>query len=94
MVAALEERIDRYMAEVELPPKFVIPGGTRLSAQLDVARTVISRAERRISALAEAGELAGETVIHLVNRASDLAYAMARYADVDDPALFEGRDRS
>jgi cob(I)alamin adenosyltransferase len=93
MVAWIEERIDYYMGQVELPPKFVIPGGNRLSAHLDVARTVVRRAERRISALAEAGELAGETVIHLVNRASDLAYAMARYADVDDPALFEGRDR-
>jgi cob(I)alamin adenosyltransferase len=91
MVAALEERIDRYMAEVELPPQFVIPGGNRLSAQLDVARTVIRRAERRIAALSEEGELASETVIHFVNRASDLAYAMARFADVDDPALFEGR---
>jgi len=94
MVAWIEGRIDRYMGEVDLPPKFVIPGGNRLSAQLDVARTVIRRAERRIAALAEAGELADRTVIHLVNRASDLAYAMARFADVDDPALFEGRDRS
>jgi cob(I)alamin adenosyltransferase len=93
MVAELERLIDRYMAEVELPPKFVIPGGNLLSAQLDVARTLIRRAERRISALAEAGELAEETVIHFVNRASDLAYAMARYADVDDPALFEGRGK-
>ena len=58
MVAELEERIDRYMGQVELPPKFVIPGGNQLSAQLDVARTVIRRAERRISALAEEGELA------------------------------------
>ena len=31
--------IDSYMAEVDLPPKFVIPGGTELSAQLDIART-------------------------------------------------------
>jgi cob(I)alamin adenosyltransferase len=91
MVAELEQRIDRYMSEVELPPQFVIPGGSRLSAQLDVARTVIRRAERRIAALAEEGELAGETVIHFVNRASDYAYALARFADVDDPALFEGR---
>ena len=91
MVASLEERIDHYMGQVDLPPKFVIPGGTQLSAQLDVARTLIRRAERRIAALGEAGELAGETVIHFVNRASDLAYAMARFADVDDPALFEGR---
>jgi cob(I)alamin adenosyltransferase len=94
MVAALEELIDRYMSEVELPPQFVIPGGNRLSAQLDVARTTIRRAERRISALNEEGGLAAETVIHFVNRASDLAYAMARFADVDDPVLFEGRGRA
>ncbi len=93
MVAELERLIDRYMAEVELPPKFVIPGGNPLSAHLDVARTLIRRAERGISALAAADELASETVIHFVNRASDLAYAMARYADVDDPALFEGRGK-
>ena len=94
MVAELEAMIDRYMARVDLPPKFVIPGGNQLSAQLDVARTTIRRAERRISELNEAGEIASETVIHFVNRASDLAYAMARFADVDDPVLFEGRRRS
>jgi len=94
MAVDLEQRIDRYMAEVDLPPQFVIPGGNQLSAQLDVARTTIRRAERRLSALNEAGEIAEETVIHFVNRASDLAYALARFADVDDPALFEGRRRS
>lgn len=93
MVAELERMIDRYMSQVELPPKFVIPGGNRLSAQLDVARTTIRRAERQISRLKEAGELGGETVIRFVNRASDLAYAMARFADVEDPALFEGRGK-
>jgi cob(I)alamin adenosyltransferase len=94
MVAALERAIDRYMEQVDLPPQFVIPGGNQLSAQLDVARTTIRRAERRIVELSASGELSGETVIHFVNRASDLAYAMARFADVDDPALFKGRRRS
>jgi cob(I)alamin adenosyltransferase len=94
MVGEIEQRIDHYMAQVELPPKFVIPGGTLLSAQLDIARTVIRRAERRIAALVEEGEIASETLVHLVNRASDYAYAMARYADVEDPALFQGRDRN
>jgi cob(I)alamin adenosyltransferase len=93
MVAELEERIDHYMSRVELPPQFVIPGGNRLSALLDVARTAIRRAERRIAALGDEGELASETVIHFVNRASDLAFAMARAADVEDPALFEGKRR-
>jgi len=94
MVLWLEERIDHYMAQVELPPQFVIPGGNTLSAQLDVARTVIRRAERRISALAVDAELASEAVLHLINRASDLAFAMARFADVEDPVLFEGRRRA
>jgi cob(I)alamin adenosyltransferase len=94
MVGELESAIDRYMDRVELPPQFVIPGGNQLSAQLDVARTTVRRAERRISALNESDELAGETVIHFVNRASDLVYAMARFADVDDPALFEGRRKA
>ena len=65
MVAWLEERIDAYMAEVELPPKFVIPGGTELSAQLDVARSVLRRAERRIVALERAGVLEGSAAASL-----------------------------
>src|SRR3954471_6917161 len=51
MVERLESDIDRYMDRVELPPKFVIPGGTELSARLDVARAAIRRAERRVSVL-------------------------------------------
>ena len=54
---------------------------------------MIRRAERRISQLATDGEIAGEALLHFVNRASDLAYAMARFADVADPVLFEGRRR-
>jgi cob(I)alamin adenosyltransferase len=94
MVAWLERAIDAYMAEVDLPPKFVIPGGTQLSAQLDVARTALRRAERRIVALSEVEDLGDSAVVKYVNRASDLVFAMARFADVPDPELFEGRGRS
>src|ERR687887_2806298 len=58
MVERLESDIDRYMARVELPPKFVIPGGTELSARLDVARAAVRRAERRVAELKSDGELA------------------------------------
>jgi cob(I)alamin adenosyltransferase len=92
MVDALEPIIDRYMDRVDLPPKFVISGGTTLSAQLDVARTVIRRAERRVVALKESGQLASEAVLRYLNRASDLVFAMARFADVSDPELFQGRE--
>jgi len=94
MVERLEELIDRYMDRVDLPPKFVIPGGTDLSARLDVARTSVRRAERRVSALALDGELADDTVLTYLNRASDAVYAMARFADEDDPELFEGRSKT
>jgi cob(I)alamin adenosyltransferase len=91
MVEQLESDIDRYMDRVELPPKFVIPGGSELSARLDVARAAIRRAERRVSALKDEGELADETVLVYLNRASDAVYAMARFADEPEPELFEGR---
>jgi cob(I)alamin adenosyltransferase len=91
MVERLESDIDRYMDRVDLPPKFVIPGGSELSARLDVARAAIRRAERRVSALKDDGDLADDTVLVYLNRASDAAYAMARFADEPDPELFEGR---
>jgi cob(I)alamin adenosyltransferase len=91
MAAELEELIDRYMDRVELPPKFVIPGGTELSARLDVARAAVRRAERRVAALRDEGELEDGTVLMYLNRLSDALFAMARFADEPDPELFEGR---
>ena len=91
MVDRLESDIDRYMDRVDLPPKFVIPGGTELSARLDVARTAVRRAERRVAALKDAGELADDTVVTYLNRLSDALFAMARFADEPDPELFQGR---
>jgi cob(I)alamin adenosyltransferase len=81
------------MDRVELPPKFVIPGGTPLSGALDLARAVLRRAERRVVELAGADGLASDELLRFVNRASDAAYAMARFADADDPELFAGRER-
>ena len=92
MVDALDAEIDRFMDRVSLPPKFVIPGGTALSAQLDLARAMVRRAERRVVALRDADGLASEAVLRYLNRASDLVYAMARFADSDDPELFGGRE--
>ena len=94
MADELDGVIDRYMDRVALPPKFVIPGGTRLSAQLDVARAVLRRAERRVVALERSEGLSSPAVLRFLNRASDAVYAMARFADVADPELFAGRDAS
>jgi cob(I)alamin adenosyltransferase len=93
MAGELEEVIDRLMGRVELPPKFVIPGGSPLSAHLDLARAILRRAERRTVALARAEGPPSPELLRFLNRASDAAYAMARFADTDDPELFAGRER-
>jgi cob(I)alamin adenosyltransferase len=93
MVERLEQSIDAFMAEVNLPPKFVIPGGTQLSAQLDIARSVLRRAERRIVELSHSGGFEGPALLGFINRASDLLFAMARFADEENPQLFEGRGK-
>jgi cob(I)alamin adenosyltransferase len=87
MVERLETDIDRYMERVDLPPKFVIPGGTELSARLDVARSALRRAERRVSELDDVSDI----LLAYLNRASDALFAMARFADEPEPELFEGR---
>jgi cob(I)alamin adenosyltransferase len=84
MVDALEVDIDRFMNQVELPPHFVIPGGTERSA--------IRRAERRVVELRDSEGLASDTVLRYLNRASDLAFALARFADEPNPQIFEGRE--
>jgi cob(I)alamin adenosyltransferase len=94
MVDEIDGEIDRYMDRVELPPKFVIPGGTELSARLDFARAVLRRAERRLTELAAAEDLGETETGRFINRSSDLIYAMARYTDVPDPALFAGREKA
>jgi cob(I)alamin adenosyltransferase len=91
MVDALERRIDHYKELRDLPPKFIIPGGTELSARIDVARTVIRRAERAIVALDATDPLPERTLLAYVNRCSDLLFMLARFTDEPEPVIFEGR---
>jgi cob(I)alamin adenosyltransferase len=79
MVTALERRIDELMGRFELPTAFVIPGQNRRSAALDVARTVVRRAER----LVPSADVAGSQVGRYLNRLSDLVWALARWQDGD-----------
>ena len=77
MVAALEPMIDDVIGRFAMPTDFVIPGGSRTSAALDVARTVVRRAERE--ALGVAAE--GSSVVPYLNRLSDLLWALARWQE-------------
>lgn len=77
MVSALEDHIDRLSAEVPMPTEFVVPGENQPSAALDVARTVIRRAER----VAVTSPIEGSHVVAYLNRLSDLVWTMARHAE-------------
>lgn len=80
MVVALEARIDDLLERFELPKEFVVPGVNRVSALLDVARTVVRRAERlAVAHPADPGSLVGT----YLNRLSDLLWAMARWQEGD-----------
>lgn len=79
-IAILESVIDAY--DSKLPPlrDFVMPGETRASSALHVARTVCRRAERRVVAVVRDHPLS-ERVPAYLNRLSDLLFMMARLAD-------------
>jgi cob(I)alamin adenosyltransferase len=79
MVAALEGHIDELTEHIEMPTEFVIPGENRAAAALDLARTVVRRAERlSVGATAE-----GSEVGRYLNRLSDLVWTMARHVEGD-----------
>ena len=77
MIEALESLIDDYTNRFELPAEFVVPGQTVVSALLDVARTVVRRAER--TSLSAAVD--GSHAIGYLNRLSDLLWTLARWQE-------------
>ena len=81
MVDELEGLIDEIEAEVELPRAFIIPGANLASAALDVSRTIVRRAERRVVVLREKGEVRNEAVLPYLNRLADLLFILARYEE-------------
>ncbi len=88
MVTALERRIDDLDGRYEMPTEFVVPGANRCAAALDLARTVVRRAERVLAAgepldaRPEGGD--GSQVGPYLNRLSDLVWTMARWLEGEE----------
>jgi cob(I)alamin adenosyltransferase len=86
MTEGLEHRIDELVAERALPQAFIVPGANEGSAALDLARSVIRRAERHVVALERNGREVNPEVRRYLNRLSDLAFVLARrQAGEDEP---------
>jgi cob(I)alamin adenosyltransferase len=83
MVSALERHIDALTERFTMPTEFVVPGGNRIAAALDVARTVVRRAERD-SIRAAAPD---SRVVAYLNRLSDLLWVMARWQEGESRAV-------
>jgi cob(I)alamin adenosyltransferase len=86
MTERLERRIDDLVAERALPQAFIVPGANAASAALDLARSVIRRAERNVVAMEREGRDVNPEVRRYLNRLSDLVFVLARrQAGEDEP---------
>ncbi|HEY7338989.1 MAG TPA: cob(I)yrinic acid a,c-diamide adenosyltransferase [Bryobacteraceae bacterium] len=79
-VAELEREIDAMNADLPSLRSFVLPGGTRLNAELHAARTICRRAERAVVSLARRDAIPPEAVRYL-NRLSDALFVWSRWSN-------------
>lgn len=76
------EDVERDLkSEVEIPNKFIIPGDSVVGASLDLARTIIRRAERLTARLDHQGVLGESHALRYLNRLSDMVFILARYVE-------------
>ncbi len=80
-VAALDALMVELEAEVTMPDGFILPGATPASGALDLARTIVRRAERRCVTLLREGGLQNEQVRRYLNRLSLLLFVLGRYEE-------------
>lgn len=77
-ITYLEERIDAFIVEAPELEKFILPGGSKASATIHIARTVTRRAERLVVSLIKSGAAVSPLSLQYLNRLSDYFFAVAR----------------
>ena len=87
-VADIEARIVEVRDKCDLPEMFVV-AATPNSATLDVARSVIRRAERGVARLLHDGVISNAEALRYLNRASDLAFVLARVEEMLDGVPYQ-----
>jgi cob(I)alamin adenosyltransferase len=80
-VSRIEALIDDLQQNVTLKNEFIFPGETVISAQIDVGRTIIRRAERKAAKLKADGLLDNEHIHQYLNRLADMLFTLARYEE-------------
>lgn len=80
-LALLEIRRDKLEAHTPHPEGFILPGETAAGAQIDLARSLARRLERRVAGLAAAGRVGNPLIGIWINRLSDYLWLLARAAE-------------
>ncbi|MCS7088959.1 MAG: cob(I)yrinic acid a,c-diamide adenosyltransferase [Thermoflexales bacterium] len=75
----LEQATDEIAARIELPREFVVPGDSLPGAYLDLARTIVRRAERLVVKLLHDGIIENAELARYLNRLSSLLFVLALY---------------
>ena len=80
-VKRLEQIIDELQKNITLKNEFIYPGETQVSAEIDVGRTIIRRAERKAASLKNEGLLRSAEINRYLNRLADMLFVLARYEE-------------
>ncbi len=80
-VNRLSEIIDDLQKDVTLKNEFIYPGESPVSAQIDVGRTIVRRAERKAARLKTEGLLQNADINRYLNRLADMLFVLARYEE-------------
>ena len=78
MIAAMEREIDALTTQIPLPEEFAVPGESRAGAAIDLARTIVRRAERTVVSMHRQGMLPDDLLVRYLNRLSDYLFVLAR----------------
>ena len=78
MVEGIDKLLREVEAHIEMPHEFIVPGESRTSAAIELARTILRRAERRAVALSRDGLVPGPHLLPYLNRLADLLWVLAR----------------
>ncbi|RLT49133.1 MAG: cob(I)yrinic acid a,c-diamide adenosyltransferase [Candidatus Limnocylindrus sp. ZSMar2m-chloro-G89] len=81
MLARINALLATTEAAIVFPKDFVIPGSSKASSAIELARTIIRRAERWCVTLGREGLLPGEHLLAYLNRLADLLWLLARQAE-------------
>jgi cob(I)alamin adenosyltransferase len=81
MVEGVESMLREAEAHIMMPTEFVVPGETPVSAAIELARTILRRAERRAVTLGSEGLIPGPHLLPYLNRLADLVWVLARAAE-------------